>query len=168
MIIPLLSNLSKWVKFMRKIQKERYIWLVTLILGIVIWQVLIPTQIQTSQNQSDYGPKFFPNLLAIVVILISLLSFIFTFFNKDKTSDQNEESKPANGGKVLNGFIVFGITVAYVFLVDIIQFVPASIISMLLIMLVLSVRKWYFYLIMVTMIFLINYVFENIMYIQLP
>lgn len=168
MIIPPFLIWFKWVKFMRKIQKERYIWLVTLIFGIVIWKVLIPTQIHTSQNQSDYGPQFFPNLLAIVVILISLLSFILTFFNKDKTTDQNEESKPANDGKMLNGFIVFGITVAYVLLVDIIHFVPASIISMLVIMWVLSVRKWYFYLIMVAIIFLINYVFENIMYIQLP
>ncbi|WP_373893813.1 tripartite tricarboxylate transporter TctB family protein [Virgibacillus sp. CBA3643] len=154
---------------MSNIQRERYVWLFILIFGVVIWRVIIPAQIQTNENYSNYGPEFFPNLLAITIITISFISLLLTFFNKTKGSKASEEQqKQSDQGKLSNGIIVFGITVAYVFLVDIIHFVPASIISMLLIMWVLSVKRWYFYLIMISIIFIINYVFENIMYIQLP
>lgn len=146
------------------IYKERYIWLFFLVGSLLVWQVLIPWQVQINQNSSTYGPAFFPNLLAIAVLLISAFSFIGTFFNKDKKQKENAEDE----GDIWKGVIVFAITTVYVFTVEIIHFIPASIIAMTLIMWVLSVRKWYYYLLLVILIFLISYIFQNVMYIQLP
>ncbi|WP_188724651.1 tripartite tricarboxylate transporter TctB family protein [Lentibacillus populi] len=147
-----------------KNQRERYTWLVFLIGGILLWKVIIPTQIQTSQNSTNFGPELFPNMLAIVIILVSGLSFIGTFIKKDAEVTKTT----GEPGKILASILVFAITIVYAYIIDIIHFIPASIICMFLIMWILSVRKWYLYLVMLGLIFLVKFIFEDIMYINLP
>lgn len=149
------------------IRKERNIWLFFLIGGLLVWQIIIPSQVQVSQNSSNYGPDFFPTLLAIIVVIISGASFLGTFIKKPE-SDSDEATKSQDSGNVWIGIVVFLITVGYVFIAELIGFIPASLISMLLIMLLLSVKKWYFYLIMIVFIIAVHYIFENILYIRLP
>ncbi|MFZ4454002.1 tripartite tricarboxylate transporter TctB family protein [Salibacterium aidingense] len=146
---------------------ERYIWLFLFIVGVVTWKILIPTQVQINQNSSTYGPDFFPNVLAIAVIIISALSFAWTFVKTPDQKQKETSGKDEEGNKWV-GFIVFLIMVFYVYIIDIIHYLPATIISMLLIMWVLSVRKWYLYILMIGIILFIQYVFENLLYIQLP
>src|SRR5690625_238933 len=122
-------------------QKERYTWLVFLIGGILLWKVIIPTQVHTNQNSSSFGPDLFPNILAIIIIIISGISFIATFIKKGKRYENEGRSK--KNGKASAGIIVFAIMVGYTYVVEIIHFIPASIVSMFLIMWLLSVRKWY-------------------------
>ncbi|WP_040978396.1 tripartite tricarboxylate transporter TctB family protein [Oceanobacillus jeddahense] len=152
-----------------KKQRERYIWLVFLIGSILLWKVIIPGQIQTDPNAGVAGPVFLPTILAVTILIISGLSFISTFINIGGGQADKEESKnPDDKGKPLVGIIVFAITLGYTFLMEYIHFTFASIICMFLIMWVLSVRKWYLYLVMVALIFLLKFIFEDIMYINLP
>lgn len=153
-----------------KKQKERYVWLVFLIGSILLWKVIIPSQVQTNQNTSSAGPEFLPTILAIIILIISGLSFIATFINIGGGQETREEESetPDNKGKPLAGIIVFAITLGYTFMMEYIHFTFASIICMFLIMWVLSVRKWYLYLIMAALIFLLKFIFEDIMYINLP
>ncbi|SFM12092.1 tripartite tricarboxylate transporter TctB family protein [Salibacterium qingdaonense] len=147
--------------------KERYIWLFLFMIGVLTWKVLIPTQVQVNQNSSTYGPAFFPNVLAVAVIIISALSFIGTFTKKSEHREEIKEKDEEKGSKWI-GIIVFIIMAAYVYIIETIHYIPATIISMLLIMWVLSVRKWYLYVLMVGIIFLVQYIFEKLLYIQLP
>ncbi|MGY4688191.1 tripartite tricarboxylate transporter TctB family protein [Salibacterium sp. K-3] len=147
--------------------KERYIWLFLFMIGVLTWKVLIPTQVQVNQNSSTYGPAFFPNVLAVAVIIISALSFIGTFTRKPEHGEETKEKDEEKGSKWI-GVIVFIIMVIYVYIIEIIHYLPATIISMLLIMWVLSVRKWSLYILMIGIIFLVQYIFENLLYIQLP
>lgn len=153
---------------MNTIHRERYIWLFFLIAGVLAWKVVIPTQVETSQNYPNYGPEFFPNLLVITIIIISAISFIGTFIKKMNQPEKNNVEESEEKGNVWIGLAVFLITVIYVFMMDYIAFIPSSIVCMVLIMWLLSVRKWYLYLIMIAIILILNYLFENIMYIQLP
>ncbi|WP_042143564.1 tripartite tricarboxylate transporter TctB family protein [Paucisalibacillus sp. EB02] len=150
-----------------KQKRERYIWLFFLVGSILLWKVLIPAQIQTNANSnSSFGPDFFPSILAILILIISGISFISTFFIKETKTEGETNSE--EGGKPVAGIIVFLITVFYSFIIDYFHFIIASIICMFVIMWVLSVRKWYLYVIMVAFIFLVNFIFEDIMYINLP
>ncbi len=63
------------------IHKERYLWLFFLIGSVVFWQLIIPNQIQMEKDH-PFGPEFFPNLLALIVMIISGLSFLGTFIKK--------------------------------------------------------------------------------------
>lgn len=152
------------------IQRERYIWLIFLIGSILLWKVVIPAQIHTNQNNSSFGPDLIPNILTIGIMIISGLSFIGTFIYKGKEKGKEKEANEAleDKGNIVIGMIVFVITIGYTYIIDYVHFISASIICMFLIMWVLSVRKWYMYLIMLALIFLIKFIFEDIMYINLP
>ncbi|SFP90803.1 tripartite tricarboxylate transporter TctB family protein [Salibacterium halotolerans] len=149
------------------ISKERYVWLFLFMSGIIIWKVLIPTQVQVNQNSSTYGPEFFPNVLAIALIVISAFSLLSTFFIRSSQEHEEKKEKDKEGSKWV-GFIVFIIMGVYVFTIEFLHYIPATIIFMLLIMWVLSVRKWYLYIVMFGIIFFVQYVFQNLLYIQLP
>lgn len=160
---------------MGNIRREIYTGLALLIFGAALY-LFIPNLIQGSKGLGEVGPDFFPRILAILIIVLSLTQIVKSFLSKLLDNDGEEEKvelgytesedvKRSLGASVF----VFIIMLLYVYvLVEFLSFIFSTIIAMSIIMWALSVRKWYFYLILMTFVFIIDFIFRNLLYVQLP
>lgn len=162
---------------MSKLMIERYSAIVLMIISIIIY-FTFPISIPGSKGLTQVGPDFFPRLIILFISVLSLTLFIKTFYQKseedqeNKLSDINEESEEIvvdGKSNYLNSVYVFLILIIYVFvLLNFLNFALATIISMFVVMWILSVKKWYYYAGFIAFVFLIDYVFRNLLNVQLP
>ncbi|WP_026702084.1 tripartite tricarboxylate transporter TctB family protein [Salibacterium aidingense] len=148
--------------------KDRYVGVTLFFSGLLSWFIIIPYGIESNGGLTTVGPDFFPRFITVSIVFLSML-LVMKSFSKDsnqKEEDLEENQEPK--GKPWVGLLVFVIMLGYIYLADFIGYLYSTIISMSLIMWILSVRKWYLYGVLIIVIFLIQYVFENIMYIRLP
>lgn len=136
----------------------------------------IPINVKGSEGLTEIGPDFFPTLIILSIGILSLVLFIRSFYqnkNDDVEEDEvNEETNDplAKGNKgVLNSVYVFLILVLYVFiLLRFLNFTISTVISMFIVMWILSVRKWYYYAGFLAFVLMVDYVFRNLLNVQLP
>lgn len=115
------------------------------------------------------GPAFFPKFLSICLALLAGGLIVKSFLGPDHEAGGTEPDGVAAGsGRPWAGVLVFGIAAAYTFLVGLVGFIPATIVCMAAIMWILSVRRWYLFAGMVAFVVAIQYVFETLIYVQLP
>ncbi|RSL33606.1 hypothetical protein D7Z54_09855 [Salibacterium salarium] len=151
--------------------KDRYASLTLLSLCIISWFFLIPYGIEGAVGMREIGPDFFPRFITLAVFILSIFLLIKSILQiEDKQDDEKEKKKETteSNSKPWAGLSVFLIMFGYIYLADMIGYLYSSIISMAMIMWVLSVRKWYLYIVIIAIIFLIQYVFQNVLYIRLP
>lgn len=137
-------------------------WAVFLLFGLILLKIIIPNQIQVTDNNINHGPDLIPKILAYLIIIISLFSVIYSFI-RDVKHDEETKKEP-----ILKSVILFGIVIGYTYLIEFVSFITASIISMFIIMWFLRVREWYKYLIIIFVIIILKVIFENLLYINLP
>lgn len=149
-----------------KIPVDRFIGIVLLVCSTTTY-IFLPYLIKEPSMNSNqkYGASFFPKVLLILTIALSIVLIIKTFFNKSK-ENTNESIK--KNKKTWVAWAVFGISIVYSFVIETFGFVLTSITLMSLILVLFGTKKWYYYAILIVMIFLINYVFQDLMNVMLP
>ncbi|GGJ98382.1 hypothetical protein GCM10007063_20880 [Lentibacillus kapialis] len=160
---------------MNEMKRERYTALSLLIFGTTLY-LSIPYVIQGSEGLGEVGPDFFPRILAILIIVLSAIQFVKSFFPKIFNIEEIEADdefeyveNDSKKGRFLASAFVFLMMLLYIFvLVEFLSFILSTIITMSVIMWVLSVRKWYFYLILISFVIIVDYIFRNLLYVQLP
>lgn len=143
-----------------------------LLLGSTLVYFFLPKFIKVSNVSATpvYGPDYFPKVLLIVLFLLSLILIVKPFFAGKDEQDNNQENTEEDhvNNRAWVGWSVFGILIVYTFVVETFGFILTSIVLMSIILFLLSARKWYYYLILIGAIFLIHYVFVDLMRIMLP
>ncbi|WP_303968835.1 tripartite tricarboxylate transporter TctB family protein [Sporosarcina ureae] len=164
---------------MSEAKKDRYSGIALLLFSILLY-FLIPYGIPGAKKGSDLGSDFFPKLLVVVMIVLSVGMIVKSIFDakfrpiaieetEESVEAEYESYEPTSNLNYKNVAIVFGIMLVHIFvLVDLLGFVYSTIIAMVGVMLALSVKKWYFYLIIIAIIFGIDFVFRDLLSIQLP
>lgn len=153
-------------------RREQLIGLVVILLGSSLY-VYGSYQIEVQNRITGLGPAFFPKFVAVSLVVLGGLLLLRTFVGElsgggvDESPSEGDDASQV-GQRAWAGVLVFVITVAYIYAIGPLGYVLASIISMAAIMWILSVRKWYFYLILVVYVLVTQYFFESLMYIQLP
>lgn len=152
--------------------KDRYAGFVLFFLSVFSWFVIIPYGIESDMGLTKYGPDLFPKFITISVMILSAFIVFRTFLkeneNDSKEGEEGAEEDPESPGRPWVGMAVFVVMIGYVFLAEWLGFLYSTIISMSLIMWLLAVRKWYFYVILVAIIVLLEYVFTSVFHIRLP
>lgn len=131
-----------------------------LLFGIVIL-LIIPTQIKSS-GDNIYGPRFFPYILSLTLIIFSFISI----FLKSNIDDIKTKLIKYSNIRVL---IILILMISWVFFANIIGFALSTFIFSLSTMIVMGNRK-YLQLIIVPVVLtgIIYYVFSELLDIFLP
>ncbi|MGD9156122.1 MAG: tripartite tricarboxylate transporter TctB family protein [Bacillota bacterium] len=138
-----------------------------LFLGIFIW-FAIPYQIEDT-GITVMGPSFFPRVLSIILIVVSGLFLILNLIAAKKQGvekDTKVEKKDIK--KELKVISLFILIVAYIYLLPVMGFNISSIVVIGAVVYFLGTRKWYMYLIFMAIVFVIYYIFKQVLYVQLP
>lgn len=146
--------------------------LVVLMFGTILL-IAIPNIIDFTARGNIYqSPLLFPQLVAILLVVVSLYQLIMAYVTNRKKSEENNEMN--NNEFRENGDIkkfMFGIIplVIYIFLISIIGFYVATVLSMLYYIHYFGGTKWYkaliFTLVTTTVIY---FIFLNIFRVPLP
>lgn len=155
--------------------KESLIGVTLLLFGLGVW-FYASYGISAGSAGTTLGPAFFPKFLSVSLMTLSALLIVRAHIgSKDlpETQDSNTTSEPSNNasledGKIVNSALIFSIMFFYVFVVESLGYVITTLVSMTAMMWILSVRKWYLYLMLIGFVFLTQYIFETVMYIRLP
>lgn len=152
-------------------RREQLISFLVILMGVGLY-LFISYQIEVEERITGLGPAFFPKFVSISLMVLGGFLLLRTFMSNlpdgEVSESPTDEDPSSTGERIWAGALVFIVTVAYIYAIEPLGYVLASIISMTAIMWILSVRKWYFYLILVAYVFVTQYFFETVMYIQLP
>ena len=155
--------------------KDRYAGFILLSIGLFSWFIIIPFGIESDLGMTTVGPAFFPKFITLAVIILSILLVVKSFLHTRTAEKTGEEGKVEDDAeaskshaKKWTGVWVFVTMIGYIYLSEIIGHLFSGMASMTLVMWLLGARKWYLYVILITTIIAIQYVFENILYISLP
>jgi len=130
------------------------------LLGIIIL-LIIPIQIKSSES-NIYGPRFFPYILSVLLIIFSLISF----FMKSDMNEMKGKLKKASNLRVL---VVLILMVVWVFLSDIIGFVISTYLFSISTMLIMGNRnRLQLLLVPIFLTGIIYYIFSELLDIFLP
>lgn len=158
---------------MNNVRKERYSAVCLFLFGLALW-FYIPYDIRVTDSLSSIGPEFFPKFIAVVVMALSAVIVLKTFSKKKSQHEDNEdqphrsEDEPSGSNRKWAAPVVFLLMLIYVFTVEWLGYFITTVVVMSLVLWVLSSRKWVHYAVLIVFIFIIQYVFENVMYVQLP
>lgn len=155
----------------KKSHKDLYMGIFLFVFGLVYYFFLIPNSITAKDGLTTLGPEFFPQLTAILLMVLSVFLMIKSLIQLKEGSDDLDDSdqdEDTGKGRPWAGAGVFLLMVLYVFIVEYLGFMITTVIVMLAVMAILTVRKWYSYVVMILVIFGIKFVFEDLMYIILP
>lgn len=141
------------------------------LLGLFIF-VQIPHQIAEVDN--PYGPRLFPYAVSILLMISSVGIIMDELANIRKKKRKGEVSENVaevkfDGKQVFKVVFVLGMMTAYVFLFDVIGFLSASLLYVLISLVFFKVKKdkWWYYPILIGMVFLIFFVFKYLMNVPL-
>jgi hypothetical protein len=114
------------------------------------------------------GPAFWPELLLICLMVLSLLVAVDAFRERKKADPEKQESSKLDGGK-LRLLMAIGFIVLYFFLMKIVGFIALTPFFLIAFMYLLGERKKAWMIgISLGMTVLIVYVFTKAMYVPLP
>ncbi|MCG8482838.1 MAG: tripartite tricarboxylate transporter TctB family protein [Clostridia bacterium] len=150
---------------MKKHIQDRISGVVLLLLAITIW-VLIPYEIKAF-DVSQMGPRFFPQFLSIALMVLSGILILKSFNKSGYEEAKEDETDPWDISELRVGKI-FLLLIIYIGIIEMVGFLISTVVIMSIAMYILKVRKWYHYVIFYVIVFIIYYVFKEIMYVQLP
>ncbi len=151
-----------------RVNKNYLSGMIFLFLGIFVW-VMIPYEIAEVDN--PFGPRIFPQVVSIIMIVSSLGIFLDEIISKRKKEESEDTVKFSfDKIKLFRFAFVFALMTAYVFLFDIIGFIFSSLIYVILCLIFFQIKKkhWYYYVILVAMVFAIYFFFKLLLNVQLP
>lgn len=133
--------------------------------GVLVY-VIIPSQIPNLGvvKSGSFTPASFPRLLAILMIVFSLGLLLQSVLEK-KQEENTEKIDWKDEKKVL---VIFLMILAYVFLLEIIGFILASIIFGTAFLFFQKVRKWHYYIILYLMVIFVYFSFSKLLFVYLP
>jgi len=140
-----------------------------IILLVCIFFLYQTTQIQTLDINTGLGADFYPRVILIFIITLSIISMILSYFKHRNI--EREESKDSFSWKVFLIFVFFGI---YIFTLDFIGFVVGSTLFMMIIYLLIvpHQKNWKQNIVIALCLFLsafaVSYIFENYLDVFLP
>ncbi|WHH61018.1 tripartite tricarboxylate transporter TctB family protein [Petroclostridium sp. X23] len=138
-----------------------------LLIGFFIW-FAIPYQIEDT-GITVMGPRFFPKVLSIMLVVVSGLFLVQNILAGKKQGKEKEDKGEIKDIKSeLNVLILFALMIAYVYLMPIWGFIISTIVVIGAVVYFLGTRKWYMYLIFIAIVLLVYYVFQELLYVQLP
>ncbi|WP_158542783.1 tripartite tricarboxylate transporter TctB family protein [Phytoactinopolyspora halophila] len=149
--------------------KDRCSGIVLFVAGLGLWFYSAHSLQRGLSGPTEIGPEFFPQFLAVALMVLSPGLVIKSFLKRDteyrRPQERDERTKQDNPNAT---FYVFAFTGMYVLLAEPLGFVPATLLTMAPLMWLLSVRRWYFYVALVIFVLGVQHVFQTYMYIQLP
>lgn len=133
-----------------------------LLFSIIAW-MLIPSQIQASKIATTLiGARFVPQITIIVIFVLSLAMLLLSLIlKKDKIID-------IDLSKEVKVFIFYAMLVGYVLLIPILGFLVSSLLFCIAMLLYFKVKKWTYYVISISVIVLLNFIFSNVLSVPLP
>ncbi|MGE4283488.1 MAG: tripartite tricarboxylate transporter TctB family protein [Clostridia bacterium] len=144
---------------------NRVIGIIFLVFGILLY---IVTPFQTAAiSTSKMGPDFFPKVVAIIMVICSV-GLIIQATIAMKSKYNAEEEAEVDWQKEKKVALVFAMLIVYVLCIELAGFFISSILFGVALLYVLKSIKWYYYATYITLVAIINYVFSELLYINLP
>jgi len=134
---------------------------------IVLYFLIIPKWVAVTTTVGGVNSRTFPEFSTIFIGLLSFFLIIKSFLFYSSDTEEPEESKTKDKKPFAPYSIIF-IMVLYTFIVPHLGYLITTILSMIIIMGILSVRKWYYYLIVILIIISTVFLFEDLLRVQLP
>jgi|SRR5699024_8469149 len=129
--------------------------LVIALFGVFILFV-IPSQIVPMSETEGVGPEFFPRLVAIVIIVLSLVSCVRNILKKSEQAAAEETIVPSEKNYKKTIFVLIGLVV-WGFLLPFFGFIVTTYLGTLAFMLIIGNRsKW--------LLFLVPIIFTGVAY----
>ncbi|SDJ14743.1 tripartite tricarboxylate transporter TctB family protein [Natribacillus halophilus] len=152
---------------------DRYIGLVLLFIGGIAVYVAMTMEHPTFNN--DPGPTLMLNVVGVLLIICSFGLLLFPKTKKDDSEEEKDKSSDQvfTRKRTLTMFMLFLAFIAYVFLLDILGFIVATLLFLMISAWLISVertRTFYFVtpIYSVVTCFAIYYVFQDILAVSLP
>lgn len=149
---------------MNQVMRDRLSGIFFIALGIFLWYA-IPIYVPQIDELTKMGPRFFPKIISVMLIILSIMLIVGTFNKKNQNDNQKVEFIWSEEVKVI---LLLAITIFYVIILEPIGYKIATPLVSVAIMTVFKVRKWYNYLIIFSFIGLVYFIFQKLMYVQLP
>jgi putative tricarboxylic transport membrane protein len=156
------------------INSNRFVGIFFLVLGLFIF-LAIPYQI--AEGRTQYGPRLFPQFVSILIIVCSL-GVLYQDFKThkrqkkiDKNAEQADEEEKAGLFKpkeLLRALIMFIIMTVYIWMMNVIGFLPSSLLFGTATLIFYKVRRWHYYAIVLGLTEVIYLLFRFILTVQLP
>lgn len=120
---------------MQESKAEKVIGIISVVFGLLLGFLIIPTQIAVAKDTAWYNqPSFFPNVIAGLFVLLGMLLFLSGVKKKDK-KEQETYSLSLQGGKMV--LITLGLVGLYVLALSFLPYIPCTIVG-------LGVLMWLF------------------------
>lgn len=143
-----------------KINSSKVIGVFYAALGVILL-VLIPMGV--AEGSGEFGPRLFPTVVSILLVISGVAILVKDFFRKESRS--YFEFVPSELKRVIVLFIMMAV---FIFLMDKIGFLIAALLFGIGTQVYYHVKKWQYYVIMIALCFLIDFVFRNLINIPLP
>lgn len=137
------------------------------LVGVVIL-IMIPFQVSAvSSNDQTLGAEFFPKFIGALLIFASIGLFLESFFAW-RMGHEHEAKPDAQWSKEKRVLVIFLLLVVYITALPHIGFIVGSLIFGIAMMYLLKVRTWWYYVVFIVSVFVVYYVFHQLLYVHLP
>ena len=138
------------------------------IVSFVLW-ILIPNQIQTMET-SSVNAQTFPKIAVGGMFLFSVALLLQGIFSipKMQVIISKETIKSEEFKKEMKSVIYAIILLTYTILITFCGFIVSTIMLVVATLLFYKSKKWYYYAISCSVVFIVYYVFANVLRVSLP
>lgn len=131
-----------------------------LLLGAVAL-VVIPVQIP--KGNTTYGPRLFPYIVSVIMIISSL-----GILSEEWSKHRKKDTTTVDSFELKRVGLMFLIMTVYIFLIEPIGFIASSILFSSVILLFFKSRKWTYYVVCAALVLSIYYGFRFFLKVYLP
>ncbi|WP_158735782.1 tripartite tricarboxylate transporter TctB family protein [Alteribacillus sp. YIM 98480] len=137
-----------------------------LLLSLLIW-LLIPRQIQILEGVPQLNAQTFPKIVTGIMLVLSIVLIIQgLFFTKQESGAQTTKKEVIR--REMNAIIMIVIFLAYAFLFEKIGFIISSIALCITCLAFYKIKNWKYYLITITVVLFVYFIFEQVLQLDLP
>lgn len=113
---------------LKESKAEQLIGIVSVVFGLLLIVLIIPTQINLAKNTPWYNqPRFFPYVISGIFILMGVLLYLSGVKKKGRT-DQDTYSVELQGGKMV--LITLGLVFLYVLSLSFLPYIPCTVVGL--------------------------------------
>lgn len=160
----------------KKLRTDIIIYALLLVGCAVLFFWLTPTQVVVKSNlqdNSNFTPQTFPNLLTCAIALASAIGLISSLvkYIRLRSALPAEEKTPMGRQQLaalLIPYLTFAIIIVYCVLFEGIGYIWATLIVPPILMFLFGCRKWYLYLVVYGFNALMYVLFRFVLYVPLP
>ena len=151
----------------KKTSKDVFIGIFLLSICSFIYFVVIPREVQ-GEIQRGLPPDFFPKFSVVWVGIFAIFLMFRGLFTKPKDLLSDETLKQVREGRKGVIFVTAG-TIFYLVLCPLISYVPATAVTLIILMWVFGERRWIMLVTIPVIVTLAIYVlFAKVMFVQFP